>query len=239
MALEAPEFLAYLWGIETQVEWRELRACDYVFSVPMRNWNATMSRKISLALMVFSVPMRNWNSSSAFLAAATIGVFSVPMRNWNSVFPDLPPKAELFLAYLWGIETWFGRQVQRVWHQVFSVPMRNWNFCSRSPNVRPLCVFSVPMRNWNLLSTDVIFSRFAFLAYLWGIETPSWQPQMPEQCIVFSVPMRNWNVITLGKYILWGGLFLAYLWGIETAEKIDYGRGLNSWFLAYLWGIET
>ena len=76
-------FSAYLWGIETRIAFHSALEADWVFSVPMRNWNSQILKG----------------------GGKTEGVFSVPMRNWNSMFRLGFLLCHLFSAYLWGIET--------------------------------------------------------------------------------------------------------------------------------------
>ena len=74
----------------------------------------------------------------------------------------------------------------------------------------------LPMRNWNYDPwTSHAFILFAFVFYLWGIETT--QPENRKQLF---------------------HLFVFYLWGIETDRAGGVNRRLYA-FVFYLWGIET
>ncbi len=139
--------------------------------------------------------MRDWNCYPRIVIIWRNTVFSVPMRDWNTHRANLTKGINEFLAYLWGIETsttycstwtgtcvfsvpmrdWNGGEKQQFQRQllVFSVPMRDWNIRSieKTANIAG-GVFSVPMRDWNWLRDVTSASSFAFLAYLWGIETP-------------------------------------------------------------------
>ena len=100
--------------------------------------------------MVFTVPMRNWNLEPPHPA----GVFQICFystyeelkhfillfyKNICSSFystyeelkrdlsEDLGEPVELFLQYLWGIETTLVQFLVWFCYKVFTVPMRNWN----------------------------------------------------------------------------------------------------------------
>jgi len=123
------EFRAYLWGIETnQVSslWKRLQE---VPSLPMRNWNLSISSNSSTYLLS-SEPtyeeLKRIYPPSCIINPPSVP--SLPMRNWNpsilekgysSVYSSEPTYEELklyrkpkisqpqgkFRAYLWGIET--------------------------------------------------------------------------------------------------------------------------------------
>ena len=131
-------FLAYLWGIETRLEDKELNRSLLVFSLPMRDWNILLTwLGILPNVSVFSLPMRDWNWSCGDFFDWCSSVFSLPMRDWNlqqnCYHLFFLPK---FLAYLWGIET-----IKNWWKcfsclSVFSLPMRDWN--KRKINTVPI-----------------------------------------------------------------------------------------------------
>ena len=77
-------FLDCLWGIETGISLRSVGRDNWVFRLPMRNWN--------------EIPTRN----SCFIPAL---VFRLPMRNWNPDLNKLLSFSSSFLDCLWGIET--------------------------------------------------------------------------------------------------------------------------------------
>ena len=159
----------------------------------MRNWNNLLLVYHWKNLQVFTVPMRNWNPSKYMRTLPFATVFTVPMRNWNIFLLPQIFLPNLFLQYLWGIET------------------QCWLTNGKEKNK----VFTVPMRNWNTTTTAATGGVSAFLQYLWGIETQcskmsgdpdymrfystyeelkhvrmsKFNPSGP----VFTVPMRNWN----------------------------------------------
>ena len=144
------EFLVYLWGIETCRKRTSEIPGGTVFSLPMRNWNSHVLDHVSLvSFPVFSLPMRNWNSYC-----------NTSTRCWS-----------MFLVYLWGIETHWGRGHPGGSHWVFSLPMRNWNVAYRA----------------------FVVNLYLFLVYLWGIETHLLCRLLLPELLVFSLPMRNWN----------------------------------------------
>ena len=55
------KFLLYLWGIETMPHRLLRQISPSVFTLPMRNWNATSHTRRSVVASVFTLPMRNWN----------------------------------------------------------------------------------------------------------------------------------------------------------------------------------
>ena len=142
-------FLAYLWGIETRRRTSQTRA------------------NLKSFLSLFE------KENLLFWSSLNFGtVFSVPMRNWNQKEYDEYGADNLFLAYLWGIETTTNETRNQPEFSVFSVPMRNWNTACTQAWYNLYKVFSVPMRNWN----DAIINSA-------GVNILG----------VFSVPMRNWN----------------------------------------------
>ena len=122
-------FLLYLWGIET-LDWNRLSCIvNWVFTLPMRNWNIPRIAQDGSGTYVFTLPMRNWNFPKTDPPPALPAiVFTLPMRNWNiaeakkakkpkkgfyftyeELKPDYLTQKALrfcaFLLYLWGIET--------------------------------------------------------------------------------------------------------------------------------------
>ena len=79
----ALSFLQYLWGIETKNKSNTVTLVQYVFTVPMRNWNPATGIEDDYDVMVFTVPMRNWNCWEGGENNEYNIVFTVPMRNWN------------------------------------------------------------------------------------------------------------------------------------------------------------
>ena len=76
-------FSAYLWGIETPIRWKHTLESNFVFSVPMRNWN-TDTRVSAAGFTGFSAYLWGIETTvSSGTRPGSITVFSVPMRNWN------------------------------------------------------------------------------------------------------------------------------------------------------------
>ena len=125
---------------------------NWVFILPMRNWNQEVAEAIEKVYNVFILPMRNWNHQEIQEKAAKLLVFILPMRNWNFVFFRCPRfLLATFSSYLWGIET-----------------KRRFSLC-----LRTFSVFILPMRNWNDGKLCRAFCCRPFSSYLWGIETLS------------------------------------------------------------------
>ena len=105
-----------------------------------------------------------------------------------------------------------------------------------------------------------IKGKFAFLSYLWGMETyfeifgltviessyPTYEEWKRDHffnystyCIVLILPMRNGNAKTerITNFMLWS--FLSYLWGMETKSMSSLVQKTFFEFLSYLWGMET
>ena len=193
------EFLAYLWGIETQnwkalYEWMDMFLA-YLWGIETWiPWTPVMMLPMFLAYLwgietwfslthhprrchVSSVPMRNWNwSSSLGIYPPILHVSSVPMRNWN------PHRREYMMTKI----------------AVSSVPMRNWNNKMYMEHI-PMSMFLAYL--WGI-ETRRQKGRSSllpwFLAYLWGIETNDGRWSYRTRCHVSSVPMRNWNRGVLG-----------------------------------------
>ena len=142
-------------------------------------------------------------------------VCSLPMRNWNRIGTHDGEGFDVFVAYLWGIETTATYPVETYGTCVCSLPMRNWNQIAGSNPLLTERVCSLPMRNWNELRLGKSFSM----------------------AVVCSLPMRNWNS-KFGNNRSQFIKFVAYLWGIETLNLVTTGVN-SSMFVAYLWGIET
>ena len=100
--------------------------------------------------LVFSVPMRNWNRSITENTAW-------PFRRFQRTYEELKPiKAGWGMSLPPGFQRTYEelKRVSEGWNgggrqDVFSVPMRNWNFLCSLSHSNACLVFSVPMRNWN------------------------------------------------------------------------------------------
>ena len=192
-------FSSYLWGIETQVDkpfvvfrsfsfhltyeelkqtgvfWKTRIDWQWVFILPMRNWNRDMCRG------------RNEHSGNEFSSylwgIETIEIFrieGVGFQRFHLTYEELKPKllsrvsksAWTFSSYLWGIETSPGNWDGMGGKSVFILPMRNWNSLLLKRRKNVLFVFILPMRNWNIESAAKLTDdRIEFSSYLWGIET--------------------------------------------------------------------
>ena len=100
------EFSAYLWGIETRCQFVPLRCGAvrfqhtyeglklvpppdasmywYVFSIPMRDWNAICRAMLSVMVFCFQHTyegLKPWMVAPAWISPSA--VFSIPMRDWN------------------------------------------------------------------------------------------------------------------------------------------------------------
>ena len=75
---------AYLWGIETILRRLILWPLFRVSSLPMRNWNGSLTFTAGKLTKVSSLPMRNWNHYKRWKTGTWRTVSSLPMRNWNS-----------------------------------------------------------------------------------------------------------------------------------------------------------
>ena len=105
-----PWFLSYLWGMETDIIQRFHRLCClHVLILPMRNGNSFFSTRLQLIHYVLILPMRNGNLFRVFqLSLQVLIVLILPMRNGNfSSTLELTVNSNVFLSYLWGMETPF------------------------------------------------------------------------------------------------------------------------------------
>ena len=121
---------------------------------------------------------------------------------------------------------------------VFSLPMRNWNKTVPLLILDDLGVFSLPMRNWNPFIRSLPIGTQLFSAYLWGIETLQWNPQLPPNQQVFSLPMRNWNWCVNLCPRLRPRVFSLPMRNWNSALSMMSPNRFRG-FSAYLWGIET
>ena len=74
----------------------------------MRDWNFLHLENQQLPQHIFSLPMRDWNISYIYQMKhlSYMHIFSLPMRDWNwAEYFKKPEEADIFSAYLWGIET--------------------------------------------------------------------------------------------------------------------------------------
>ena len=147
----------------------------FVFTLPMRHWNVRLlMRRFRVMCKVFTLPMRHWNSLRLHWQCYVYLVFTLPMRHWN---PD--------------------RGKENTHHvPVFTLPMRHWNYFDISVNNDPWCVFTLPMRHWNPRSICFsIYWLWAFLPYLWGIETAFEQRKPEKDAEVFTLPWTCYNPV--------------------------------------------
>ena len=145
---DIPEFLVFLWGMETWRLGRGYALKVMVFSLPMRDGNSEqISRQVASA-RVFSLPMRDGNSMSALSFIQQKKVFSLPMRDGN-MYLAMSPKAlfPAFLVFLWGMEIPVDFGIGHIHELVFSLPMRDGNLQNRRKKRALNSVFSLPMRD--------------------------------------------------------------------------------------------
>ena len=209
------KFSSYLWGIETRGWALGLLEQNFVFILPMRNWNRK-PRLANHSITSFSsylwgietnclvLRQTSWFlrfhltyeelklRCSYFFFSIWIIVFILPMRNWNRNVPSMNWILRAFSSYLWGIET--AKKRRRTW--------RKGQFSSYLWGIETIQMLrQVP-------------AIFLFSSYLWGIETAIWQSYGLCACgfhltyeelklgrtlsvlwhrQVFILPMRNWN----------------------------------------------
>ncbi len=123
------QFIAYLWGIETPYNNSNNNSKNYRLSrtyEELKRSNLFYNRQLNN--LVYRVPMRNWNYIWIAFFRSRYSVYRVPMRNWNCYFWWYLKRDLLwFIAYLWGIETWYWKRFFLLPVHVYRVPMRNWN----------------------------------------------------------------------------------------------------------------
>ncbi len=76
-------FVAYLWGIETSLPDLHSALWWLVCSLPMRDWNSRLRRCTRRRNRVCSLPMRDWNRPYLPHLLEGDEVCSLPMRDWN------------------------------------------------------------------------------------------------------------------------------------------------------------
>ena len=110
-------FVSYLWGIETDMIGRYIQGHSRVCILPMRDWNfSSFLSFLFVDTCVCILPMRDWNGIAWRPNAQCFrAVCILPMRDWNpDVINHVKRRGDLFVSYLWGIETrswgrWCGR----------------------------------------------------------------------------------------------------------------------------------
>ena len=181
----------------------------------MRNWNPSGDTRPTSSPSCFQPTYEELKPIICEAMPVTAFVFSLPMR-WNKTVPLL------ILDDL----------------GVFSLPMRNWNQTVPLLILDDLGVFSLPMRNWNPFIRSLPIGTQLFSAYLWGIETLQWNPQLPPNQQVFSLPMRNWNWCVNLCPRLRPRVFSLPMRNWNSALSMMSPNRFRG-FSAYLWGIET
>ena len=143
-------FLLYLWGIETCLMGGIDGKIKYVFTLPMRNWNLTVTileqtyTRFLLYLWGIETPTREHAERR-------------PLRRFYFTYEELKQR--------------IARKTGFMKKQVFTLPMRNWNWIDFKRRVLEIAVFTLPMRNWNKNWAKKKGLNDGFLLYLWGIET--------------------------------------------------------------------
>jgi len=160
------------------------------------------------------------------------------MRNGNVYTNSNFQIENLFLPYLWGMET-------------PSLLLPSWQFCQ---------VLTVPMRNGNQLRELITqCDKLLFLPYLWGMETEWSRIFGFNESWVLTVPMRNGNCVGKGDSKAWGCVLTVpmrngniFLRSSIKFKRLCSYRTYEEWkrllplfvyhaerFLPYLWGMET
>jgi len=99
------------------------------------------------------------------------------------------------------------------------------------------CVLTVPMRNGNWLLLKLHLRLWAFLPYLWGMETVQTLTEQINGIMVLTVPMRNGNDALKGYFE--SETFCSYRTYEEWKPSHFLIFNLFVQFLPYLWGMET
>ena len=138
------------------------------------------------------------------------------MRNGNYILFTSFTAMEVFLSYLWGMET--RDATEHVISLSCSYPTyEEWKQYSIT------CVLSFFKSSY---PTYEEWKHRKMALYIW-----SWN--------VLILPMRNGNTIIALCHLSPTFLFLSYLWGMETSSRYSKNSFFGIWFLSYLWGMET
>ena len=206
-------FLQYLWGIETCSGPRIHFSLVQVFTVPMRNWNYTSTKKsktiyLSFLQYLWGIETFGLNIKKVFnlrfystyeeLKHSHNRVSDYCINRFYSTYEELKHLSRRefyfiffsFLQYLWGIETSATALVSlaetRRFYSTYEELKRVITWVRSFIKVS---VFTVPMRNWNLEKYQVLCMEKA----------------------VFTVPMRNWNHFSsIYYYILISSFYSTY-----------------------------
>ena len=190
-------FVSYLWGIETAEGGNRGMSTKSLYRTYEELKPVLRFRRLIAAVrLVCIVPMRNWNN---FFLIYRGGRKPRLYRTYEELKQVRAAKEaagrEVFVSYLWGIETGNTTRSDRACSSVCIVPMRNWNWAAAEHAAGTIFVCIVPMRNWNPLrrvaGRSVLGRRF--VSYLWGIETRNHGQVRFFGFSVCIVPMRNWN----------------------------------------------
>ena len=218
-------FVSYLWGIETRINCREAHSLVHVCILPMRDWNLGImigeytrddglyltyeGLKLSYCVCrvwryaVCILPMRDWNKIQRLIWGCHNWVCILPMRDWNFYsFSFWIFFYNMFVSYLWGIETSTGQ----VWVNPFT-----W-FVSYLWGIET-----------DKVNAIVRQQAHAFVSYLWGIETCL--RKIPIHIRIQFVSYL-WGIETskTGIPLISPLKFLSYLWGIETTPRHSNSR---------------
>jgi len=160
--------------------------------------------------------MRNGNKEEQIRSPFFRIVLILPMRNGNIIMSLIIHHREMFLSYLWGMETL----------QLINSASEYNKFLSYLWGMETLCKLillvhgnysSYPTyEEWKRTIWGCVIMDISFLSYLWGMET-----------IQYRYNFDN------------SSTFLSYLWGMETKKTWQYFILYKNWFLSYLWGMET
>ena len=160
--------------------------------------------------------MRDWNSSAFNVDTVPPAVYRIPMRDWNPHPQIYFHWVELFIEYLWGIETkkniLIGSDkvafIEYLWGIETSIPNR----CIRArynPFIEYLWGIETWLKMYAKLSWEwfieylwgietvihqlILTKMIMFIEYLWGIETKSLTFLTLFMIFVYRIPMRDWN----------------------------------------------
>ena len=122
---------------------------------------------------------------------------------------------ELFLPYLWGMETKYA-ELNTSTEDCFYLTYEEWKQSNSNKLIISVIVFTLPMRNGNVLERSILYdpNKSFYLTYEeWKLCISS-----HTRCddIVFTLPMRNGNLMIGSRWWQNKDMFLPYLWGMET-----------------------
>ncbi len=205
--------------METSIRLERLQSVKVRSYRTYEEWKLDLCQELCVTrFLVLTVPMRNGNFGFSGEPGGCNLVLTVPMRNGNLFIFSGAGRRDLFLPYLWGMETppllllsspCFGSyRTYEEWKQGGKITW--WE---------RIYVLTVPMRNGNFNKiSKVTICKGTFLPYLWGMET---RPVPRTVCNSFPCSYRTyeeWKPAVDGKVQSGNAWFLPYLWGMETSS---------------------